>query len=412
MSTAESKWEEQNKSWEKRYSVLAEETSLDEALIRVSREQLITYFDEEWLKEAYSKQKAYSPGDPTGIVGVITNPMDNHGVEVVELAKYLKAVEGQDNFLEIITKLKSTSDYEAIRLNLAVAYRLMHSDWENVYVEPAIGDVEGTLYGKKYVVECSVIMPPNPSSKYTNEIFRSVYKTLKQNKMPVWIHAKFTKDFKAVPLKSVIEAVKELNKRFLIENKPVETQTKEFSMTACLLDGRVKQVLEEQRSKEDGITEIGFRIAMATPKISGDVHSVDLDDPNQIEDGTITFGGLSEYAKDKTTSERLKTKIRDKKEQTSDLPSGTKRLFVFMAKGKVEDDDWRELGQVVKKSTSPSDNIDAVLFIDRRRQEFEGKLRFPSGQVHIFTKPYRLTALEASFRKMKAFEESDWINET
>jgi hypothetical protein len=411
MSNAENKWQEQNKSWEKRFPVLAKETSIDEALIRADREQVILYFGEDWLREAYSKQKAYSPGEPTGIVGVITNPMDNHGVEVVELAKYLKAVEGQDNFSEIITKLRSTSDYEAIRLNLAVAYRLMHSDWENVYVEPAVGDVEGTLYGKKYVVECSVIMPPNPSSKYTNEIFRSVYKTLKQNKIPVWIHVKFNVDFKTIPLKNVIEAVKELNKRFLVENKPVETQTKELSMTACLLDGRVKQVLEEQRIKEDGITEVGFRIAMATPKIPGDVHSVDLDDPNQIEDGTITFGGLSEYAKDKTTSERLKTKIRDKKEQTSDLPSGTKRLFVFMANGKVEDDDWRELGQVVKKSTSPSDNIDAVLFIDRRRQEFEGKLRFPSGQVHIFTKPYRLTALEASFRKMKAFEESDWINE-
>lgn len=412
MSTAENKWQEQNKSWEQRLPVLAEETSIDESLIKTSREQLIVYFQEDWLREAYSKQKAYSPGEPTGIVGMITNPMDNHGVEVVELAKYLKAVENQDNFTEVITKLKSTTDYEAIRLNLAVAYRLIQSDWENVYAEPAVGDIEGTLYGKKYVVECSVIMPPNPSRKYTNEIFRSVYKTLKQNKIPVWIHAKFNKDFKDIPLKNVIEAIKELNKRFIAENKIVETQTKEYSMTACLLDERVKQVLEEQRSKEDGLTEVGFRIATAKPKIPGDIHSVDPDDPNQLEDGTITFGGLSDYAKDKTTGERLKTKIRDKKEQTSGLPRGTKRLFVFMANGKVEDDDWRELGQVVKKSTSPDDNIDAVLFIDRRRQEFEGKIRFPSGQVHIFTKPYRLTALEASFKKMKAFEESDWINES
>ncbi len=411
MSKAESKWEEQNKSWEKRYKVLSNETKVEEKLIREGRELLITYFGEGWLKETYAKQKKYSPGDPNGIGGVITNPMDNHGVEVVELAKYLKAVEGQDNFADIITKLRNNSDYEAIRLNLAVAYRLRQADWESIYVEPEVGDIECTLYGKKYVVECSVIMPPNPSSKYTNEIFRSVYKTLKQNKIPVWIHVKFNKEIRSVTLKSVIEAVKELNKRFLAEGEPVETQSDEYSMTACLLDGRVSEVLEEQRSKDDGITEVGFRIATAEPKIPGDIHSVDPDDPNQMYDGTITFGGLREFAKDKTTVDRLKTKIRDKKEQTASLPKDTRRVFVFMAKGKVEDDDWLELGNAVRNSTSVNDNLDAVLFIDRRRQEFEGKLRFPSGQLHIFTKPYRLTALEASFKKMKSFEESDWVNE-
>jgi hypothetical protein len=357
----------------------------------------------------YARQKSYSPGNPAGIVGVITNPMDNHGVEVVELAKYLKAVEQQDNFNEIITKLKNNSDYEAIRLNLAVAYRLSHSGWEEIYVEPEIGDVQGVLFGKKYAVECSVIIPPSPSSKYTNEIFRSVHKNLSNNKLPVWIHVKFNQDFRNIALSRVIEAVKELNIRFLNQQKPVETQTKEFSMTATLLDERVRRVLEEQRNLEDGITEVGFRIAMAQLKIPGDIHSVDPEDPNQIDGGTITFGGLSEYSNDKTTGERLKTKIKSKKSQTAKLPKGTRRIFVFMADGKVESDDWDELGKIVVNSTSPDDNIDAVLFIDRRRQEFEGKLRFPSGQVHFFTKPYRLTTLEASFSKMKEFEESDWL---
>lgn len=412
MSDTQDKWNKQNELWERRLSTLSKETLIEESLIRKSREKLITYFGETWLMDRYSKLKVYSPSISTGIVGVITNPMDNHGVEVVELAKYLVSVENQDNFKEIITKLKNASDYEAIRLNLAIGYRLKKAGWENIYVEPSIGDIEGKLFGKRYVVECSVITPPNQSTGYTHEIFRSAYKYLKKNKYPAWIHIKFNKDFRTVPIGKVIEAIKELNYRFAKNAETVETQSDDFSMTETYLDDRVKKVLETEREKEDGLTEIGYRIATIKPKIPGDLHSVDPDDPNQVDDGTITFGGLKDFSKDKTTADRIKGKIKNKKSQTANLPIGTRRIFVLMAHGKVDQENWNELGQTVVNATSPSDNLDAILFLDRRRQEYKGKIRFPSAQVHFFTKPYRMTALEASFMKMKEFENSDWINES
>lgn len=411
MSDAEKKWSGQNKAWEKRYGTLSKETLLDEGLIRSSRDKLIKYFSEEWLKDQYSKQKKFSPNSPGGIVDLITNPMDNHGVEVVELAKYLDAVNTQDNFNTIITKLKNASDYEAIRLNLAVAYRLMNSGWENVYAEPDVGDVSGELYGKNYVVECSVITPPNPASKYAHEVFNSAYKYLKKNKYPVWLHIQFNKDFRLVPVKKVTDAVKELNHRFVKDPKePAETLTEDFNMTEIYLDDKVKSVLQTEREKEENsLTEIGYRLTTNTPVIPGDIHSVDPNDPNQIDDGTITFGGVRKFDVDKTTTDRIKTKIKNKKTQTANLPSGTRRVFVFMAHGKVDEENWSELGATIAGSVKPSDNLDAVVFMDRRRQEFEGKLRFPSAQIHFFTKPYRLRALETSFRNMKDFEESNWV---
>lgn len=112
------------------------------------------------------------------------------------------------------------------------------------------------------------------------------------------------------------------------------------------------------------------------------------------------------------TADRIKGKIKNKKSQTANLPNGTRRIFVLMAHGKVDQEDWNELGQTIVNATSRTDNLDAVLFLDRRRQEYKGKIRFPSAQVHFFTKPYRMTALEASFVKMKEFENSDWINES
>ena len=411
MSDADKKWQEQNTSWEGRYKHLANETSLDEELIRKSREKLIAYFGEEWLKDKYSKQKKFSPNNPTGIVGRVTNPMDNHGVEVVELAKYLDAVNAQDNFSAVITKLKNASDYEAIRLNLAVAYRLINSGWENVYVEPEVGDVSGELFGKKYVVECSVITPPNPASNYAHEVFNSAYKYLKKNRNPVWVHIQFNKNFRLVPVKKVTDAVKELNYRFTENPKePVETSSDDFNMTEIYLDSKVKSILQTEREKEiNSLTEIGYRISRITPAIPGDLHSVNPDDPSQIDDGTITFGGMHKFNNDKTTADRIKTKIKSKKSQTANLSSGTRRMFVFMAHGKVDEENWSELGKTIVSSISPADNLDAVVFMDRRRQEFEGKLRFPSAQIHFFTKPYRLRALEASFGKMKEFEQSNWI---
>ncbi len=410
MSDIHKKWDEQHAAWSRRLGALSKETLIDQMLIQQSREKLIGYFGEEWLKGAYPKLKAYVPGASNGIVGVITNPMDNHGVEVVEMAKYLDVVKNQNNFEDIITKLKNPSDYEAIRLNLAVAYRLRHSGWKNIYAEPVVGDVEGELFGKKYVVECSVITPPNPASNYTHEIFRSVHKYLNVNKHPAWIHVQFNKDFKTVPLSKVIEAIKEMNYRFAPKGETVETLTDEFNMTETYLDKKVRNILLSEREKEEGLTEIGYRIARIKPRIPGDPHSVDPDGPNQVDDGTITFGGLAKFDSDKTTADRMKRKIKNKKSQTASLPKGTRRVFVFMAKGKVEQENWQELKSTILHATSPSDNLDAVLFMDRRRQEFGGKIRFPSAQVHFFTKPYRLRALEASFKKMEEFENSDWIN--
>ena len=91
------------------------------------------------------------------------------------------------------------------------------------------------------------------------------------------------------------------------------------------------------------------------------------------------------------------------------MPNGVRRMFIFMSNSMVEDEDWNVIGKAFAKDIKPEDNIDAVIFVDRRHATVGGKLRYPSGQIHFFTTKSRVPYLERSFSAIKSFENSNWL---
>jgi hypothetical protein len=158
--------------------------------------------------------------------------------------------------------------------------------------------------------------------------------------------------------------------------------------------------------------DIGYHLANHTPKTPGDVYSVDIDDKSkQTNVGYVTFGGVRKNSDKKSTEDQLRAKIKGKKEQTKNRPATTRRMFVFQAEGMVEKEDIHSIGEVVKNSIKPSDDIDDVIILDRRHQTAFGKLRYPSGQYHILTASERVPHLEKMVSDMRKFEYSDWVVE-
>lgn len=406
-------WDEQETNWNKHLASLADEVGIPADIIWSSRQQLITIFGQEWLEQELSRHKVANPLSNTGIVGVISNPIVNNAVGVVELAKYLLSVSSQSNFNEIVVKLKNSSDYEAIRLNLATGYRLKKIGWEDVMVEPALGDVEGTYSGQKYIVECAMFIPPRPVNKYLQVLFDSFYKYLKKNKHKTWLHIEFLVNPVKVDQSGLIKNIKAVNYEFSPEGKLVELATDEYIITAQKLTHDNLQILNDDREKEDGnLVDIGYHLANHAPDVPGDIYSVDLDDSNKRTDlGYVTFGGVRKNSDKKSTEEQLRIKIKSKKEQTKNYPEGTRRMFVFQTEGMIEKEDIRAIGEVVKSSIKPSDNIDDVIILDRRHQTAFDKLRYPSGQYHILTASERVPYLEEMVKEMRKFEYSDWVIE-
>jgi len=413
MSTMTKKWEAQDTSWNQHLSELASEVKISPELIWDSRLQLISVFGQEWLETELDRHKTASPTREKGIVGIITNPIVNNAVEVVELAKYLRAVSHQPNFREIVVKLKNAADYEAIRLNLAVGYRLKSIGWTDIIVEPELGDVTGVYIGQKYIVECAMFKPPQPVNKYLEVLFSSFQKYLKLNKTKTWMHVEFFVNPITINQVELLRDIKAANYRFGPTGTKVEIETNEYKITEQELTPEQLKFLEEDRAKhEDSHVDIGYYLANHKPKVPGDIYSVDLDDTNARTDiGYVTFGGLRKNVEKKSTEEQLRIKIKSKKEQTKHYPADTRRMFVFQSKGMIDDESIHAIGQVVKDSIKVTDNIDDVIFLDRRHQTAFDMLRYTSGQYHILTASERVPHLEKMVTDMKNFEYSDWLTQ-
>jgi hypothetical protein len=405
-----SSWDEQEAFWNTHLDRLADEVGLSADVINSARQQLIVIFGEEWLKQTYKSNKKFKPGDATGIIGLISNPIVNNAVGVVELAAYLKEFSEQPNFDEIVTKLRSTKDFEAIRLNLAYAFRLKRSGWEDVYVEPKLGDIEGKIGGVSYIIECSMIDPPRSASNLANEIFRSVHKVIDREGPPTWINIDLALGTLSSSIPAIIKQVKVAHYKYSKKGGKVKIESEIGTVV----------VEKAQKSELDALAtnmrnskyDFGWKIEMRKPRISGDVYSVDLDSQPAHESGMLTIRGLINEDEQKTTLQRLREKLKRKKAQTKNVPKGVRRMFIFMSDGKVENEDWQLIGNAFANDIKETDNIDAVVFVDRRHQEFGGKLRYPSGQVHFFTSRTRLLHLEKSFVQIKTFEESDWLGKS
>jgi len=405
------KWDEQDTAWNKHLKDLAEEVDIPAELIWSSRQQLITIFGQEWLEAELAKHKIASHLKDTGVVGVITNPIVNNAVGVVELAKYLQSLSHQPNFNQIVVKLKNASDYQAIRLNLAVGYRLKNIGWEDVFVEPELGDVEGIYNGQKYIVECAMFSPPAPIKKYLQGLFDSFYKYLKKNSHRTWLHVEFLKNPTEINQAELIKDIKTANYKFAPSGEFVEIKADGYIVTVQQLTAENIELLESDREKEeDSLVDIGYHLANHKPNTPGDIYSVDLDDKSKQTDvGYVTFGGVRKNSDKKSTEDQLRAKIKSKKEQTKNHPETTRRMFVFQAEGMVEKEDIHSIGEVVRSSIKPGDDIDDVIILDRRHQTAFGKLRYPSGQYHILTASQRVPYLEKMVTDMKEFEYSDWV---
>ncbi len=80
-----SDWDEQEGYWNRHLDRLAKEVKIDSAKIWDARKQLVVIFGDSWLREAYIVSSRGKHSDEKGVVGLVTNPIVNHAVEIVEL---------------------------------------------------------------------------------------------------------------------------------------------------------------------------------------------------------------------------------------------------------------------------------------------------------------------------------------
>ena len=400
-------WDRQEWLWNKHLDRLANIVKIDAAKIWDARKQLIVVFGEEWLIKS---QKALFRGNPItekGVVGLITSPIENSAVEVVELAKYLKEFSNQGNFDEIVDKLRNASDFEAIRLNLAFAYRLSQSGAKDVYVEPPIGDIEAKISDQEYVVECSMIKPPQGDLIFANELLRSVLGEIRSGGCATWIDIEFKSIPKADQLSTVIKLVKKCNSQFLKTKGPAIEETSELRLV--VKEANKLDIDSLPGKMEDEVWDFGFSVPNYLPRSPGDIYSVNFDEPPVRYDGMLTISGLINNDGLKSIYERLEMKLKKKRRQTKSVHPSKRRMFVFMSDKKVEDANWERIGKLFAEKQAWGNNIDAIIFVDRRHQTANDKLRYPSGQIH-FSRT-RLPHLDDLLASMKDFECSDWINE-
>jgi len=402
-------WEQQEDFWNYYANKLANEAGLDEQKILESRQQLLVAFGPDWVKSQYENSSGKSKVPPNhgfGVVGMLTNPIINNAVGATELAKYLIEFRGQPNFQEIITKLKNPSDFEAIRLNLAFAYRLKKAGWSDVVVEPPLGDVQGKVGGKDYIVECSMISPPNVHEYVANRILTSLSGSLKHGKEAIGLQL----TFKSRPSEEELNNLVSLAKKSRFDlSKTHEPQ--EF--TTPIADGKVYEMTVEEANQppDESGWDIVWIIEMGRPKRPGDVYSVDLDKPNKQTEGKIYINGLSEQYLTKTIPEQLEEKLRSKRKQTHSVADDQKRLFVFMSPTFIEKEDWEALNKRFKPTFYKRDNIGGIIFVDRRNHVNGGKNRYPYAQIHFLNNTSPIPELGATFIALEKFERSNWLEE-
>jgi len=409
-------WGEVEDLWQRRFGLLAKESGLPVDVIIDSRLQLLSAFDDDWLKKDYrrgQRKDKYTLGEilSPSITKMLSNPVVNNAVQIVELAKYLSELRNQPNINEIIVMLRNKSQFEATRLNLAISYRFLKVGFENLVVEPEIprgkGDIQCSYKGDSFIVECSILVEDNLERYFTDLLVLRIEKGIKDKVLEVGIEIEFSKRVNNQSIDETIEQIRKARHKY--GRKENVGQWKGASFISSVAKGRIFKLSATDRTTKPDMRkwDVVLGLAFRTPKEKGNIYSINLD--KQMRTGMIFLKGLRPKKRPKSLYERVKKRIESKRSQTHGLDKEFRRLFVFMTEKRVESFDWSKIWDGIRPSFKAKNNIAGMLFVDRRQTILDGKIRYAYPQI-LFHNPYfPSVGLEKSFPKLEKLERSDWI---
>ena len=409
-------WEEQERFWTQRYELLSEESGIPIDLIIESRRQILVAFGQKWLRrehEASRKKgkKLLLEILAPSIVGLVTNPIVNSAVQLVELAKYLSALKDQPKLDTVLTMLKNKDQFESTRLTVAMAYRFQKVGFEQVLLEPDVprgrGDFQGMFLGQNFLVECSMLREDNIEQKFSDQLTSRLERTIKDQLLNVGIEVEFNSKVNPKSLDETIEKIREARHTFGRQKDPTNLEDVQFKSSVST--GRIFKLSDQQRKETPDLKKWDFVIGLThtVPKEAGNVYSIEIG--SQTRTGMIFVKELWPEREQKSLYERVKEKIETKVVQTHGVDPATKRIFVVMSERPVEHSDWNQIWKSILPSIKIRPSITGMWFVDRRTTNLDGKLRYAYPQI-LFQNPYQNTPqLAELFPKLEALERSDWI---
>ncbi len=402
-------WEETETLWQSRYETLAQEAGISSDTLRASRAQLLVAFGEVWLKQEYEKSKKTSKPlhemlKPS-LVGMLSNPVINNAVQIVELAKYLTVLRDQEKLNETLTMLKA--QFEAARLNIAVAYRLHKVGFEELSIEPdsprGKGDVKGKFLNVPFFFECSIIEEKNLEFLFQSLLEERLSKGMKDQALQVGFEVEFVKAVDATGINETVEAVKQARHIFGKQEKLFDTPFK-----SSVARGKVFRLQEEHKKSPPDMEkwDAVFSLSYETPVETRNIYTIDLDVPHNAT-GRLFIKGLHSAQQQKSMYERMKAKLEEKIVQTHNVPD--KKIFVIMTEKRIEGFSWKDIWKSMESNLKTRPNIAGVFFVDRRQTELDGKMRF-AYPLAFFVNIYGdMPELHPLFENLKKLERSDWL---
>lgn len=404
-------WDEMEALWQSRYEILAQEAGLSADILRDSRAQLLVAFGLEWVKKEYEKRKkshiTFYQTIEANLVVMLTNPIVNDAVQIVELAKYLTTLKDQKNIKEIITMLKAESSFEAARLNIAYAYRLHEIGFEDLMIEPdsprGKGDMQGKFLQKPFFIECSIIEDKNLEILFNSHLQERLAKSMKDQSLQVGFEVEFTAPVDVNGINKTVEAV--LQARHIFGK---QKELLDVPFQSPYAKGKVFHLKEEHKKSPPDMKDWDavFSVSYAVPREKGNVYSIDFDKKQHVA-GRLFIKGLHSTQQQKTMYERIKKKLEEKIVQTHAVQG--KKIFVIMTEKRIESFNWKNIWKSMESNLKIRPNIAGVFFVDRRQTKLDGKMRF-AYPLAFFVNVYGdMPELNVMFKRLEKIERSDWL---
>lgn len=413
-------WDQQEDFWNTRYAQLAKELGISMDLLTTSRAVLISAFGLEWLKSDYeSRNKSGDAGMHVmlrpSITKMITNPIVNSAISIVEMTKYLDCFKNQSAINDVITMLKSKDQFEPTRLSIAMAYRLSRIGFDGLVLEPTTtrgkGDILGSFQGQNFLFECSIVEDSDLPKIFSDNLTSRLDKAIKDKVLNVGIEVNFLKKVEQKDIDQTIETIRKARYAFGQQNP---SKLLDVPFSSSVAEGRIFRLSEEELSGVPDMKKWDFSQALsyATPAEEGNIYTIDLDDKTKSPRvGMIFVKGLEPVKEQKSFYDRLKDKIESKRVQTHGLPEDHKRIFVIMTEQRVESFNWSEIWKKLEPSMKSRPNIAGVIFVSRGQSVLDKKIRYVYPQIHYPNPYHRSPELENTFLPLKKFERSDWLAE-
>lgn len=411
-------WEQQEQFWNERYYRLANELGIKPEILINSRTLLIGAFGIDWLKKDYDNRGKIEKSGiheilRPSITKIITNPIVNSAISVVEMAKYLDCFKNSKQVADVVTMLKSKNQFEATRLSIAFAYRFYNVDFEDIELEPQTargkGDFLGSFQGQPFLFECSIIEENNLPQLFSDNLTTRLDKAIKDKVLNAGIEISFTKKVEQKDIDEAIETIRIARHTF---GRQDLSDLKDVPFKDSAMIGRVFKLSSEELLSVPDLKKWDFAQALshAKPDEPNNIYTIDLDDKTKSpRAGMIFVKGLEPVKEQKPFYERIKDKIEGKITQTHGLQKDYKRIFIIMTEKRVENFNWDEIWKKIAPSMKTRPNIAGMIFVDRRQTNLDGKIRYAYPQIH-FSNPFHKTAeLENAFTPLKDFERSDWL---